>query len=138
MKRLLPLLALGASLTASADVKPGFASVEITTQRGEVSTVTLTDAMTTRFTASDVIFADATTTVSLPLAQLRSYSFVPAVVPEGIVAPRFDTTDGQPYEVYSLDGRRLTTASSLSLEGLTPGTYVVRHGNTTLKVHHRP
>lgn len=132
MKRIiLHTLALAAALTASADgLKPGFSSVEIRTVSGETTTVTLTDEMTTQFTASDVIFADATTTVSIPLAQLRSYSFVEADIPEGItdVTVAHDSIDA----IFTADGRQMP-----SLEGAPAGLYIVKTAGTTMKIYRK-
>lgn len=132
MKRIiLHTLALAAALTASADgLKPGYSSVEIRTVSGETTTVTLTDEMTTQFTASDVIFADATTTVSIPLAQLRSYSFVEAVITEGItdVTVAHDSIDA----IFTADGRQMP-----SLEGAPAGLYIVKSAGTTIKIYRK-
>lgn len=137
-KTFLSLFALAIALTASADgtttavsdLKPGYSSVEIRTVSGETTTVTLTDEMTTTFTASDVIFADATTTVSIPLAQLRSYSFVEAVIPEGItdVTVAHDSIDA----IFTADGRQIP-----SLEGAPAGLYIVKSAGTTIKIYRK-
>lgn len=132
MKRIiLPTLALAAALTASADgLKPGFSSVEIRTVSGETTTVTLTDEMTTTFTASDVVFADATTTVSLPLTQLRTYSFVEAVIPEGITD--VPAVQNGIDAIFTADGRQIP-----SLEGAPAGLYIVKTAGTTMKIYRK-
>lgn len=125
------LLTLGASAQTQ---KPGYHSVSLTTRYGEVSTVRLTDAMTTTFTHDDIIFADGTTTVSVPLNVLRTYTFV-AVDPdnlEGIGA--ITLAEGQEAEVYTLDGRHVTTSRDLHFDTLGHGTYIVRTATATLKV----
>lgn len=138
MKRIiLAILTLCAALTAAADTKAGFSSVVITTQTGETTTVTLTDDMTTAFTATDIVFADADNVVSIPLARLRSYTFVEATIPEGISAPTAGISTRQAAEVYTIDGRLITTTRSLNLEGLQPGTYIVRSGQESVKIQHR-
>lgn len=135
-KTILYLFTLAAALTASADdVKAGFSSIEIRTVGGETTTVTLTDEMTTKFTATDVVFADATNTVSIPLDQLRTYSFVEAVIPEGISA--ISLAEGATAQVFDLEGRLLTTTRGLNLSQLKPGTYIVRIGGTSLKINHK-
>lgn len=137
MKRIiLPTLALCSALTAAADVKPGYSSVVVRTQTGETTTITLTDAMKTTFTAADAIFSDGTTEVAIPLADLRSYTFVEAIIPEGINAPLLNLGDANT-EIFTIDGRLVRTASSLSLDGLQTGTYIVRSGNRTIKVSHK-
>lgn len=136
-RKILPILALSVALTAAADTKAGFSSVVITMQTGETTTVTLTDDMTTAFTATDIVFADAANTVSMPLARLRSYSFVEATIPEGISAPTAGISTQQNAEVYTLDGRFVATTRSLNLEGLQPGTYIVRSGENSVKIQHR-
>lgn len=138
MKRLLlPILASCCVLGASADdLKAGYSSVTICSQTGVTTTVTLTDMMTTTFTDKDIVFADADNEVRLPLAQLRSYTFVEASVPEGISAPLLHLA-GQPAEVYTADGRLVATTRSLQLEGLQPGTYIVRSGNVSFKINHK-
>lgn len=132
MKRIiLHTLALAAALTASADgLKPGFSSVEIRTVSGETTTVTLTDEMTTTFTASDVVFADATTTVSLPLTQLRTYSFVEAVIPEGITS--VPAVQNGISAIFTADGRQIS-----SLEGAPAGLYIVKTAGTTIKIYRK-
>lgn len=124
---LLTFLASTCSLAALADTKAGFSSVEIRTQKGETQVITLTDDMTTTFNATDVVFADATNRVALSLKDLRSYTFVPAVIPESITSPVV-STDAQ---IYTADGRRIE-----SLDGAPAGTYVVRSGQTTFKIYH--
>lgn len=145
MKRIiLPTLALCCALTAAADtstglstdIKPGFSSVVVTSPTGETTTITLTDAMVTSFTAADAIFSDGTNEVTIPLANLRSYTFVEAVIPEGINAPLLNLGDANA-EIFTLDGRLVRSASSLSLDGLQTGTYIVRSGNRTIKVNHK-
>lgn len=129
-KTLLSILALTA-LTASADgFKAGFSSVELRSQSGETTTVTLTDAMTTTFTATDVVFADGTTTVTMPLAQLRSYTFVEAVVPEGIT--EVPTVQDGITAIYTADGRRVDSTNMNQ-----PGLYIVKCGKSTLKVYRK-
>lgn len=131
MKRyLFSLLALCSAAVAMADepFKAGFSSVEIRTRNGETTTITLTDAMTTTFTETDAIFSDGNDVVSIPLAQLRTYTFVAAVVPEGITAP---VVSGHA-EFFSVDGRPLE-----SLVGAPEGTYIVRSGQTTFKIYHK-
>lgn len=131
MKRLLfSIFALCGAATALADtpLKAGFCSVEIRSQQGETTVITLTDNMKTTFTDADVIFADDSYRFELPLAQLRSYTFVPAVIPEGITTPVVSAGA----EVYTIDGRRIDT-----LAGAPAGTYVVRNGKTTFKVLHK-
>lgn len=132
MKRIiLHTLALAATLTASADgLKPGFSSVEIRTVSGETTTVTLTDEMTTTFTASDIVFADATTTVSLPLTQLRTYSFVEAVIPEGITS--VPAVQHGISAIFTADGRQIP-----SLEGAPAGLYIVKTAGTTIKIYRK-
>lgn len=127
---LLFILALGSVATAMADEprKAGFCSVEIRSQKGETTVITLTDQMTTTFTDTDVVFADDSYRFELPLAQLRSYAFVPAVIPEGITTPVISTNA----EFYTIDGRRIDV-----LAGAPTGTYVVRNGKTTFKVLHK-
>lgn len=125
---LLTVLASASALTAFADQKAGFASIEVRTQKGETTVVTLTDDLTTTFTATDVVFADANNSVALPLKDLRSYTFVPAVIPEGVTSPVV-SADAQ---IFTIDGRRID-----NLNAAPAGTYVVRHGETTFKVHHR-
>lgn len=137
MKRIvLSTLALCGALIATADVKPGFSSVVVTSPTGETTTITLTDAMVTSFTAADAIFSDGTNEVAIPLADLRSYTFVEAVIPEGINAPLLNLGDANA-EIFTLDGRLVRSASSLSLDGLQTGTYIVRSGNRTIKVNHK-
>lgn len=127
---LLFILALGSVATALADEprKAGFCSVEIRSQKGETTVITLTDQMTTTFTDTEAIFADETNDVRIPLAQLRTYTFVPAVIPEGISTPVVSANA----EFYTTDGRRIDT-----LAGAPTGTYVVRNGKTTFKVLHK-
>lgn len=125
---LLTVLASASALTALADQKAGFASIEVRTQKGETTVVTLIDDLTTTFTATDVVFADANNSVALPLKDLRSYTFVPAVIPEGVTSPVV-SADAQ---IFTIDGRRID-----NLNAAPAGTYVVRHGETTFKVHHR-
>lgn len=137
MKRIvLSTLALCGALIATADVKPGYSSVVVTSPTGETTTITLTDAMVTSFTAADAIFSDGTNEVAIPLANLRSYTFVEAVIPEGISAPLLNL-GGANAEIFTLDGRLVRSASSLSLDGLQTGTYIVRSGNRTIKVNHK-
>lgn len=127
---LLSFLAL-AALTASADgFKTGYSSVELRTQSGETTTLTLTDAMTTTFTTTDIVFSDGSTTITLPLAQLRTYSFVPAVIPEGISG--VPAVQGDITAVYTADGRQIP-----SLESAPAGLYIVKCGKTTLKIYHK-
>lgn len=131
MKRiLLSILALCSAGAVMADepLKAGFSSVEVRTRSGETTTITLSDQMTTTFTDTEAIFADETNDVRIPLAQLRTYTFVPAVIPEGITAPVVSAGA----EVYTTDGRRIDT-----LDGAPTGTYVVRNGKTTFKVLHK-
>lgn len=132
MKRIiLHTLALAAALTASADgLKPGFSSVEIRTVSGETTTVTLTDGMTTTFTAQDIIFADATTAVSIPLAQLRTYSFVEAIIPEGITS--VPAVQNGISAIFTADGRQIS-----SLEGAPAGLYIVKSAGTTMKIYRK-
>lgn len=137
-KTILSFFALAITLCASADafaqqsteLKPGYSSVEIRTVSGETTIVTLTDEMTTQFTAQDIVFADATTTVTLPLAQLRTYTFVEAVIPEGIT----DVTavQGNINAIYTADGRQIT-----SLEGAPAGLYIVKSAGTTIKIYRK-
>lgn len=137
-KTLLSLFALAIALTASADgtttavsdLKPGFSSVEIRTVSGETTTVTLTDGMTTTFTTQDIIFADATTTVSLPLTQLRTYSFVEAVIPEGITS--VPAVQHGISAIFTADGRQIP-----SLEGAPTGLYIVKTAGTTMKIYRK-
>lgn len=138
MKRIFfNLLALCCTLGAAADgVKAGYSSVTLCAQNGETTTITLTDQMTTSFTEKDIVFSDATNEVSLPLARLRSYSFGEAVVPEGISAPMVSLS-GEAADVFTLDGRHLTTTRNLSLAGLQPGTYIVRQGGVSIKINHK-
>lgn len=131
MKRfLLSVLTLALAIAAMADepTKAGFSSVEIRTRSGETTTITLTDKMTTTFTENDAVFADGTNEVRIPLAQLRTYTFVPTVVPEGIATPVVSSGA----EFYTIDGRRID-----SLAGAPTGTYIVRNGKTTFKVLHK-
>lgn len=131
MKRyLFSLLALCSATFAMADepMKAGCSSVEIRTRSGETTTVTLSDAMTTTFTDSEVIFSDGTDAVAIPLAQFRTYTFVAAIIPEGITAP---VVSGNA-EFFTVDGRRLE-----SLAGAPEGTYIVRNGKTTFKIYHK-
>lgn len=129
-KTLLALLALTA-LTASADgFKAGYSSVQISTVSGETTTVTLTDEMTTTFTASDIVFADATTTISLPLTQLRTYSFVEAVIPEGITS--VPAVQHGISAIFTADGRQIP-----SLEGAPTGLYIVKTAGTTMKIYRK-
>lgn len=132
MKRIiLHTLALAAALTASADgLKPGFSSVEIRTVSGETTTVTLTDGMTTTFTAQDIVFADATTAVSIPLAQLRTYSFVEAIIPEGITS--VPAVQNGISAIFTVDGRQIS-----SLEGAPAGLYIVKSAGTTMKIYRK-
>lgn len=132
MKRIiLHTLALAAALTASADgLKPGFSSVEIRTVSGETTTVTLTDGMTTTFTAQDIVFADATTAVSIPLAQLRTYSFVEAIIPEGITS--VPAVQNGISAIFTADGRQMP-----SLEGAPAGLYIVKTAGTTIKIYRK-
>lgn len=131
MKRiLLSILALCSAGAVMADepLKAGFSSVEVRTRSGETTTITLSDQMTTTFTDTEAIFADETNDVRIPLAQLRTYTFVPAVIPEGISTPVVSANA----EFYTTDGRRIDT-----LAGAPTGTYVVRNGKTTFKVLHK-
>lgn len=132
MKKIfLSLLAIAAALTVSADgLKAGYSSVEVHTVSGETTTIILTDDMTTTFTSTDIIFADATNTVNIPLAHLRTYTFVPAVIPEGIT--NVPAVQGGITGIYTADGRRIT-----SLEGAPAGLYIVKCGKTTLKIYHK-
>lgn len=130
MKRLLfSILALCSAAVAMADEpqKAGFSSIEVRTRSGETTIITLTEEMTTTFNDTAVIFADAINSVQFPLAQFRSYTFVPAVIPEGITTPVVSAGA----EFYTVDGRRIDT-----LAGAPTGTYVVRNGKTTFKVLH--
>lgn len=130
-KVLLSLFTIATAMTATADgLKAGYSSVEIRTVSGETTTVTLSDDMTTQFTAQDIVFADATTTVTLPLAQLRTYTFVEAVIPEGIT----DVTavQGNINAIYTADGRQIT-----SLEGAPAGLYIVKSAGTTIKIYRK-
>lgn len=138
MKRILiSALALCCSVAALADgVKSGYSSVVLCAQNGETTTITLSDAMQTTFTATDIVFSDASNEVRMPLARLRSYSFVEAIVPEGISAPLLSVS-GEAAEVYTLDGRHLMTTRSLSLAGLQAGTYIVRQGGVSFKINHK-
>lgn len=137
-KTILSLFAIAAALSAAAgdtttaggDLKAGFSSIEVRTVNGETTTVTLTDEMTTTFTATDVTFADATTTVSIPLAQLRTYTFVEAVIPEGIAD--VPILAGGVSAIYTADGRTLPT-----LEGAPAGLYIVKRGKTTIKIYRK-
>lgn len=129
-KAFLSLLSLTALTTSADDLKAGYSSVEVRTVKGETMTVTLTDAMTTTFTSTDIIFTDATNTVSIPLAQLRTYSFVPAVIPEGISG--VPAVQGDITAVYTADGRQIP-----SLESAPAGLYIVKCGKTTLKIYHK-
>lgn len=139
MKRFLSsLLVLSSALSGSAssatalctDYKTGFGSVCITTQTGETMTVTLSDDMTTRFTESHIIFADAANEVTLPLARLRSYEFVEAVVPEGIdEVPVVQAGHGA---IFTADGRQIG-----SLSGAPAGLYIVKHGKSSIKIYHK-
>lgn len=131
MKRiLLSFLALCSAAAVMADepVKAGFYSVEIRTRSGETTTITLNDKMTTTFTETEAVFSDGTDAVAISLAQLRTYTFIPAVIPEGITAPVVSAGA----EFYTIDGRRID-----SIAGAPTGTYVVRSGNTTFKVLHK-
>lgn len=142
-KTILSILTLAAALTASADdtttavsdLKAGFSSVEIRTVSGETTTVTLTDEMTTQFTTSDVVFADATTTVSIPLDQLRTYTFVEAAIPEGITTIGLSSNTAA--QVFDLEGRLVATTRGLNLAQLKPGTYIVRIAGTSIKINHK-
>lgn len=129
-KAFLSLLSLTALTTSADDLKAGYSSVEVRTVKGETMTVTLTDAMTTTFTSTDIIFTDATNTVSIPLAQLRTYSFVAAVIPEGISG--VPAVQGDITAVYTADGRQIP-----SLESAPAGLYIVKCGKTTLKIYHK-
>lgn len=145
MKRsILSALVLCGTLTAVADtptrlttdVKPGYSSVVICSPTGETTTITLTDAMKTTFTTAEATFSDGSNEVIIPLAQLRSYTFTEAVIPEGIHAPLL-SLDGTKAEIFTIDGRLVRTANQVSLDGLQPGTYVVRSGKSTFKVNHK-
>lgn len=129
-KAFLSLLSLTALTTSADDLKAGYSSVEVRTVSGETTTIVLTDDMTTTFTSTDIIFADATNTVSIPLAQLRTYSFVPAVIPEGISG--VPAVQGDITAVYTADGRQIS-----SLESAPAGLYIVKCGKTTLKIYHK-
>lgn len=137
-KTLLSLFALAATLTASAepamllttDAKAGYSSVQISTVNGENTTVTLSDEMTTTFTAQDIVFADGTTTVSIPLAQLRTYTFVPATPPDGIT--EVPVLQNGVTAIFSADGRQLPT-----LDGAPAGMYIVKCGKTTMKIYRK-
>lgn len=137
-KTILSLFAIAAALSAAAgdtttaggDLKAGFSSIEVRTVSGETTTVTLTDEMTTTFTATDVIFADATTTVSIPLAQLRTYTFIEAVIPEGITA--VPAVQNGVSAIFTADGRQLPT-----LDGAPAGLYIVKSAGTTIKIYRK-
>lgn len=125
------LLSLGATAQTQ---KPGYHSVTLTTRNGEVTTVRLTDVMKTTFTRDDIVFADASATVTVPLNVLRTYTFVPVDMDNIESVSAITLTRGQQAEVYTLDGRHVTTTGSLALDALEPGTYIVRTAGSTFKV----
>ncbi len=78
--------------------------------------------------------------VSYPLSDMQKFTFgelsenYTRIIAPVNVAP-------QPTYIYSLDGKLMRTlqpsedgSTSASLEGLTPGTYVIKNGKTSYKV----
>lgn len=131
MKRiLLTTLALGTLAASAQDLKAGYSSICVQHVNGETTTITLTDQLTTQITATHIVFADAANEVNIPLDQLRSYSFVEAVIPEGI--DQVPVVANGISAVYTADGRQLP-----SLQGVPAGLYIVKCGKSTMKVYRK-
>lgn len=126
---ILSLLALATTLTGAADtLKPGYSSVQLLAHDGHTTTVTLTDDMVTTFTDTDIVFADAANTVTMALADLRSFTFTEAVIPDGIATP----VVAEAQEIYTADGHRIAT-----LDGAPAGLYIIRSGKSIVKIYHQ-
>ena len=155
MKKILFLLMALALLPAVARADDAAQQLVVWLKNGQKIRHDLADKPETRFNAGYLMLSTSKVSVSYPLTDVLRYTYEGAMPPVGVPTVKpgeirvsqnnnalaFDgLPDGTCVEVYSLDGKKLSTQKAhtgqktlISLQRHPAGTYLVKVGDATYK-----
>lgn len=133
---LLLLLALSASLGVQAQN-----TLNVYQKDGTIVCFPFSSNPVTRFVDANVVITTTDQTVSYPFESIEKYTFDDGVSPTGLVTIRDNNNLRQPISIYNAGGQFVRSviptggSADLDLRKLPAGTYIIKNGTVTYKIH---